>query len=140
MPPVTGPIFCSVSTRAASAALCMAATTRSSRVSTSSGSTAFGSILTARELAGAGDRDGDQPTAGRAGHLGLGQLRLRRGDLLLHLLRLLQHLLHVRLSTWAHGMAPSRTRCSAVPSLVARRPVPLSDVDLVDLLGAEPGH
>ena len=112
MPPLTGPIFSSVSSRTASVPLCSAASTRSSSVSTSSASTAFGSILIDVHLAGAGQRDGDQPAAGGAGHLGLGELGLRVGDLLLHLLRLLHELLQVGLSTGAHGRLLRRDRRS----------------------------
>src|SRR5439155_14823175 len=48
-------------------------------------------------VAGALRGDRDEAAAGGAGHLGLGQLRLRLGHLLLHLLRLLHELLKIRL-------------------------------------------
>ena len=64
--------------------------------------------LERHDVAGAGDDGGDEPAAGGAGHLGLGQLALRLHQLLLHLLRLLHQLLHVRLSAGTgHGRLPS---------------------------------
>src|SRR5690349_11043340 len=58
------------------------------------------------DLAEPRHQHGHQATTGGAGHLGGGQLGLRLRDLLLHLLRLLHDLLHVRLSTGAHATAP----------------------------------
>src|SRR4051794_3414206 len=72
------------------------------------------------QLAAAGERGGDQPAARGAGDLGRRQLGLRRGELLLHLLSLLEQLLHVRLSAAAELPA---TLCHWIASLfrVVRR-------------------
>jgi hypothetical protein len=72
----------------------------------------LGVDLDGLELAQPGHHDGHQAAAGGAGHLGLGQLGLGLRDLLLHLLRLLHDLLHVRLSTGAHGTAPQAQKGS----------------------------
>ncbi len=131
-PPVTGPIFCSASSSTARLASRTAATTRSCSVSTSSGSTACGSMVQRAQLAAAGQRRGDQPAAGGAGDLGVGELGLRGGELLLHLLRLLHQLLHVRLATaeaaaaaLGHRLVLRRSRvsrASGVTGPLGRRP------------------
>ena len=110
---MSGPIFSPASSPAARLASRTAATTRSARVSTSSGSTAFGSMVSAVQLARAGDGRRDQPAAGRAGDLGRGELGLGGLQLLLHLLRLLHQLLHVRLA--------AEPTADAAPRLLRRR-------------------
>src|SRR4051794_10887460 len=50
--------------------------------------------------------DAHEPVARLAGHLGLGEFLLRRHELFLHLLRLLQDHRHVRLTTRLHQNTP----------------------------------
>src|SRR6266536_4804727 len=64
----------------------------------------LGVDLDGDDVAGAGHRHRDQPAAGRAGELGLGQLLLGSGHLLLHLLRLPHQVLQAGLSTGEHGV------------------------------------
>ena len=76
-PPVTAAIFCSASSRDARSASLTAATTRSWSISTSSGSTADGSIVTRDELLLAGHGRADDAAAGRA--VDRGSARARPG-------------------------------------------------------------
>ena len=71
---------------------------RSCSVSTSSGSTTFGSIDTPIDLAAALHRDLHQAAAGLAVHLGVGERLLRLHQLLLNLLRLREERRHVGLA------------------------------------------
>src|SRR5262249_55028474 len=73
------------------------------------------------ELARAGGRDRDQAATRGAGHLGLAQLGLSVGELLLHLLRLLHELLQVGLSAWTHGTLLSLAEPQARGALTGYR-------------------
>ena len=84
---MTAAIFCSAISREARRASLTAATTRSWSISTSSGSTADGSIVDADELLLAGDGGADDAAAGRAVDDGRLELGLDAQHLLLHLLR-----------------------------------------------------
>src|SRR5687767_9826210 len=78
--------------------------------------------LQPEHLTGAGDRGADQVAAGAALDLGLGELGLRLDQLLLHLLRLLHQLLHVRLSgAWHLGLLALGRRAERT-GRVSRRP------------------
>ncbi len=92
------------------------------RVSTSAGSTTDGSISRRHELARAGDGGRDQPAAGRSGDLGLGEVLLRRHQLLLHPLGLLEQLLDVDAfgTGREHSMPPlgTVTTCWSEPNAV----------------------
>src|SRR4051812_41170749 len=60
------------------------------------------------ELAAAGHGGGDQVASGRAGDLGARELLLRRDQLLLHLLGLLEQLRHVGLASGEHAPSVGR--------------------------------
>ena len=95
-PDVTEPMrFCS-SSRAIRMASFVAARIMSCRISTSSGSTAEGSILHFLQGQVSADLDRDHPAARRCFHYLLGQVLLGLGHVGLHLLDLLHHLLVVR--------------------------------------------
>ena len=81
----------------------MAASTRSSSVSTSSGSTAFGSIFTERNSPDAVIVTVTSPPPAVPVTSVSASSAWAVGELLLHLLGLLHELLQVGLSPWPHG-------------------------------------
>ncbi len=115
-PCVAPPSFCCASSWAARSASLVAAMTRSWSISTSSGSTAAGSMRTSRTSRCAGHDDRDHAAAGARLDGLVGELLLGLGHLLLHLLDLLHHLLVLRV----HGRASPSTRRRAARRRRAR--------------------
>ena len=120
MPPVSGPMVCAASSSAARLASRTAATTRSCSVSMSSGSTALGSMTSAVSSPAPVSVARTRPPPAVPSTVAAASSSCAAASSLLHLLRLLHQLLHVRLRR--HAREPTAQR----PTNVAR----LADVRL----------